>query len=127
MDYSSHLFENPQFVLEFIRKFVFMICQALVRDESIKEQKIEVVHSGHTVSKTRLGDICPTATFVQHRNYGCRTNVQIGDICPNSDHICFSLLFISSDRGRCRTNVQISDICPNRVSSRFHKLGVALV
>ena len=25
-----------------------------------------------------------------------------------------------SDKCRCRTNVQIGDICPNRVSSRFH-------
>ena len=78
------------------------------------------------------------ATFVRQRHLSDTKITAVGqmslsDKCPDRRHLSefgSHMLFISnvsSDKGRCRTNFQLSDICPNRVSSRFHKLGVALV
>ena len=33
-------------------------------------------------------DSCPTTKYLLSDKSRCRTNVQIGDICPNSDYIC---------------------------------------
>jgi hypothetical protein len=101
------------FAVRYVRNYWISIestTTCLVQNRSnshfyLVDRNLEATVTGKYI--LRLGDICPTMTLVRigirpcSDNSRCRTSVQIGDSCPNSDHICASHYRWSHDGLTC--------------------------